>query len=111
MRDAHPDRVGDRVADGTGDRPLGNLARAGLGFTGRVGGYPHPGQGDLEFLGGHLRQRGPDALAVLHLADPDRDLAVPPEIQPPGQHRVGREVGRERGHTGRHGRPDGKRAR
>jgi hypothetical protein len=36
VADAHPGRVGDRVADGAGDRSLGDLARAGLGFAGRV---------------------------------------------------------------------------
>ena len=84
------------------------LVRAGAGGH---RGYPHPGQGDLEFLGGYLRQRRPDALAVLHLAGPDRDLPVPAEIQPPGQHRVGRKVCRERGDAGRHAGPGDNRAR
>ena len=84
------------------------LVRAGAGGH---RGHPHPGQRDLEFLRGHLRQRGPDALAVLHLAGPDRDLPVPAEIQPPGQHRVGRKVCRERGDAGRHAGLGGKRAR
>src|SRR5580658_4325182 len=36
VADAHPGRVGDRVADGPGDRPLGDFARTGLGLAGRV---------------------------------------------------------------------------
>src|SRR4029077_14382376 len=41
VADADPDHVGDRVADGPGDRPLGDLARAYLGLAGRVQGAHH----------------------------------------------------------------------
>ncbi len=102
-------RLPERRA-GVLDRPAARRDTLIRADAGGHRGYLHPGQGDLEFFGGDLGQRGPDALAVLHLAGPDRDLPVPAEIQPPGQHRVGRQVGRERGDARWHRRRGGNRA-
>src|ERR1039458_3735075 len=47
-------------------------------------GDPDAAQGDVEFLSRDLRERRPDALAVLDLAGPDRDRAVSREMDSDG---------------------------
>src|ERR1039457_1175017 len=58
-------------------------------------GDPDAAQGDVEFLSRDLRERRPDALAVLDLAGPDRDRAVSGELDPVRQVGVGGERRRE----------------
>ena len=67
-------------------------------------GDPDAAQVHVEFLGRHLSQGGPHALAVLDLAREDRDHAGFGEVEPGGQHGVGGEGGRQRGSAGRRGR-------
>ena len=76
---------GDRHA--AGGQPL---VRAVQGVGGQ-----HPHLGDVQFVGGQLAQRGEDALAQLHLADPDGDGAVGVDAHPSGQPRVGHQRGRQ----------------
>ena len=66
-----------------------------------AGGGGHRGDPDapqvhVELLGRDLRQRGPNALAVLDLARADRDHAGTAEVEPGGQDGVGGEGGRQR---------------
>ena len=59
-------------------------------------GHSDPVHVDVQFLGGHLRQRGEDALAELDLAGPDLDRCRRADPQPVAKTRVGRQCRRQR---------------
>ena len=93
-------RLGAGVAQ-RGARFLHRHAARGHLLVGAGGGacghHAHPCKGDVEFLGGDLRQRGDDALADFDLARIDRHIAVGVEFEPLAELAVDMQAARQSG--------------
>ena len=79
---------------------LDGKAAGGVTLVGTQAGdrrhHPHPGEADVQFLGGHLGQRGQHALPELDLARAYLDDAGRQHAQPVAEPRVRRDRGRQR---------------
>ena len=81
-----------RVLDGQAAR---GIALIGAGTGGR-GDHPHPGDADVQFLGGHLGQRGEYALPEFHLSRPYLNNTRAQHAEPVTEAGVHRHQGRQR---------------
>ena len=81
-----------RVLDGQAAR---GIALIGAGTGGR-GDHPHPGDADVQFLGGHLGQRGEYALPEFHLSRPYLNNTRAQHAEPVTEAGVHRHRGRQR---------------